>query len=109
MQRGTPPEEAVDQSNNHRHIIQFFDSADSDFSPQYFIAVEQSLLVQCKTMKIALFSLLAVHYIFDIEYHYCVKDFYRFVQENLFEIPDTSKRSVTLSNVFTGIHSFTEK
>ena len=63
------------------------------------------MLIECKSMKSAFFSLFAVHYIFNIEYHTRVKDFYRFVQEYLFDIPDRSKKSVTLTNVFTGIQS----
>ena len=40
------------------------------------------MLIECKSMKSAFFSLFAVHYIFNIEYHTRVKYFYRFVQEN---------------------------
>lgn len=84
----------VNYANNHSHIIQIVDSLDSDFSPQYFVAVEQSLLVECKSMKSAFYTVFVAHYIFNIEYHSRVKDFYFFVQE-----------SVMLSNVCTGIKS----
>lgn len=95
----------MNDTNNHPHIIQIVDSLDSDFSPQYFVAVEQSLLVVCKSMKSAFFTVFVAHYIFNIEYHFRVGDFYFFVQENLFQIPLTCKKSVMLSNVCTGIKS----
>ena len=108
-QRSTPPDEAIDHANNHPCIVNFIDAADSDFTPQYFIAIEQSLLFECKNMKTAFFSLFAVHFVFNIEYHSRVRDFYRFVQENLFEIADATKKSVMYSNVCTGVQSFLHK
>ena len=92
-QRSKPPSEAVDHTNNQPYILQVVDAADSDFTPQYFIIVERSLLIECKNMKTALFSLFAVHYIFNIEYHPHVRDFYRFVQEFLLEIPESTKKN----------------
>ena len=108
-QRSTPPNEAVDGTNNQPYILQFVDAADSDFAPQYFIVIERSLLIECKNMKTAFFSLFAVHYVFNIEYHSRTRDFYRFVQESLFEVPDLTKKSVMFSNVCTGIQSFIPK
>ena len=104
-QRSTPPSEAVDHTNNQPYILRFVDAADSDFTPQYFIVVERSLLIECKNIKTALFSLFAVHYIFNVEYHSCVQDFHRFVQEFLLEIPVSTKKT----NVCTGIQSFLPK
>lgn len=99
----------MNDANNHPHIIQIVDALDSDFAPQYFVAIEQSLLVECKSIKSAFFTVFVAHYVFNIEYHCRVRDFYFFVQENLFEIPLTSKKSVMLSNVCTGIKSLIKK
>ena len=101
-----PLEEAVDTSNNQPHIIQFVDTADENFSPQYFIVIEQTLFIECKTIKNALFILFAVHYVFNLEYNVRVKDFYRFIQEYIMGIPDGSKRSVNFANICTSIESF---
>lgn len=64
------------------------------FSPQYFIVIEQAVFIECKTMKNAIFTLFAVHFVFNLEYNIRVKDFYRFLQEYLMNIPEGSKRSV---------------
>ena len=106
MQRGVPHNEAPDSANNQPHIVMFIDSADKTYSPQYFIAIEQIMLIQCKTINHALFTLFAVHYIFNLEYNVRVKDFYRFLQEHLMEIADSSKRSVNYANICTSIESF---
>ena len=106
MQRGTPLEEAVDETNNQPHIIQFIDDADIDFSPQYFIVIEQATFIECKTMAIAIFILFAVHYVFNLEYNVRVKDFYRFLQEYLLSIPVGCKRTVNFVNICTGVESF---
>lgn len=54
--------------NNHPHINQIVNTLDSDFSSQYFIAIEQFLLVECKSMESALLTAFVAHDIFNIEY-----------------------------------------
>ena len=66
-QQGTPAQEAVDTSNNHPHIIKFADVT-SDVLPQYFVAIEQQVLIECKNLERAIFIMLAVHYVFNMEY-----------------------------------------
>ena len=106
MQRGTPPEEAADSTNNQPHIVQFIDTSDANFSPQYFIVIEQAVFIECKTMTNAIFTLFAVHYVFNLEYNVRVKDFFRFVQEYLMSIADSSKKAVNYVNICMGIESF---
>ena len=80
--------EAVNSSNNHPHIVKFVDA--SDVLPQYFIAVEQELLLQCKSLERAIFIRVAAHYVFNIEYHLKVKDVFYFLQEKVFGFTDAT-------------------
>lgn len=63
--KGTPPNEAIDASNNHPHIILFSDPDDDVV--QFFLAVEQTLLYECPSLADSLFMLIAVHYVFNIK------------------------------------------
>lgn len=85
-------------SNNHPHIVKFVDSS-NDIPPQYFIAIEQQLLLECKSLESAIFILVASHYVFNIEYHSMVKDVFCFLEEKVFGFADTSvkKSSIYLS------------
>ena len=94
-QRGTLPQEAIDSCNNHPHIVKFIDVT-SDVLPQYFVAIEQQLLIECKSLERAIFIMLAAHYVFNMEYHSMVKDVFYFLQEKVFDFPDT-----TTNHLFT--------
>ena len=48
MQRGTPAGEAVDVHNNQPHIVRFMDAA-GDIPPTHFIAIEQELVLECRS------------------------------------------------------------
>ena len=54
MQRGTPVEEAIDTTNSYPHIVRFVDAA-GDILPSHFIAVEQELVMECRSIDSALF------------------------------------------------------
>ena len=41
----------------------------------YFIVIEQAVFIECKTMTNAIFTLFAVHYVFNLEYNVSVKKF----------------------------------
>ena len=47
VQRGTPPGEAIDRSNNQPHIVRFVGC--EDLPPLHFIAVEQ-LVIECPNL-----------------------------------------------------------
>ena len=79
MQRGTPEKEAVDAQNNQPHIVRFFD-ASGDISPNHFIAIEQELLLECRSIDSALFLMMAAHY---MEYHTKVKYVLYYLQEKV--------------------------
>ncbi len=70
IQRGTRPGEALDQGNNQPHLVRFV----GDLSEQVFVAIEQELVLECKTFTNAIFTMLAVHFVFNLEYNHNVKD-----------------------------------
>lgn len=56
------------------------DSEDST-SNKYFVMIEQDLIPKTTRFDEALFLLLAVHYVFDLQYDVKVKDILTFLQE----------------------------
>ena len=71
-------------------ILLCFRDDDDDITPTYFISIEQELVVEYSTLKKALLCLLAVHYVFDLNYNDRVKDFFLFLQEKVMKIADGS-------------------
>lgn len=103
MQRGTLPEETIDAHNSHPHIVRFTDAA-GDLLPQHFIVIEQGLLVECKNFINCLYIMLAVHFVFNTEYHPKVKDVLFFLQEKVLSISDpTYKKSSPYMNISSAI------
>ena len=76
-----------------------FVDATNDLPPQYFIAVEQQVLLECKSLERAIFVMVGSHYVFNIEYHSKVKDVFYFLQEKVLGFTETSfkKSSIYLS------------
>ena len=70
-----------------------------DVNTQYFLAIEQELLIECKCMSNAIFTMLAVHFVFNIEYNHQVKDVLYFLQDKVLGFPDPGfkKSSVYMS------------
>ena len=109
IQRGTPAHEAIDGSNNHPHIVKFID-ATGDLSPQFFVAVEQQLLLECKSLERAIFLMVATHYVFNIEYNLKVKDVFLFLEEKILGFLDTSvKKSSIYLSVSSSIDLYVEE
>lgn len=71
IQRGTPPSEATEKNNNQPHIVLFSDddSDDEDKLQQFFICVEQNLMLECSNITSAIFFCIGAHYIFNLNYH----------------------------------------
>lgn len=67
IQRGTPPAEAMEKNNNQPHIIMFSD--EDEPINQYFVAVEQKLMMESSCITAAIFFTVAAHYIFNLSYH----------------------------------------
>lgn len=77
-QSGTQPLEAPDKENNQPHIVVI----EQDDYDQYFLAIEQTLMLKSRDIATALFLLLASHYVFNLSYHSKSADFLIFVQED---------------------------
>lgn len=103
MQRGTPAEEAVDAHNNQPHIVRFVDGS-GDIPPNHFIAIEQELLLECRSLDRALFLMVAAHFVFNMEYSPKVKDVLFYLQEKVLGFPDPSlKQSSMYRNISSAI------
>lgn len=68
----------MDKENNQPYIVVIV----KDEYSQYFIAIEQIMMLECHNFMTALFLLLASHYVFNLSYHCKAKDFL-FLQERV--------------------------
>ena len=70
-----------------------------DIPHQFFFAVEQQLLLECRSLERAIFIMVASHYVFNIEYHPKVKDVFLFLEQKVFGFTECSfkKSSIYLS------------
>lgn len=82
----------IDTRNNFLHLIRLID-ADEGIPDQFFIAVEQELLVKCRNISNALLILISVHFIFNIEYNPKVHDIMCFIQEHVMGLPFDGRKS----------------
>lgn len=67
------------KTNYQPHLVKFQDEDDGEGLSQYFIAVEQKLILECSTLIAALFFGMSAHYIFNLEYHSKVKGVWLFL------------------------------
>ena len=74
---------------------------DDDIPSQYFIAVEQSLHMECRNIVIATFILMSMHYVFNIEYHPKIRDLLYFLQEYMLGLKDSTHKSSAQYQSFT--------
>ena len=63
-----------------------------DILPRYHIAVEQVLLVECRSLIHALYCHLAVHYVFNIKYHSRAEDLFHFLFEKVLGIQEAGNQ-----------------
>ena len=93
-----------DKANNQPHIVVI----EGDEYCQYFIAVEQMMILSSTDITTALFHLMASHYVFNLSYHSKATDFYIFLQERVTQIPSAlteskkarkEKSSVSVSHI----------
>ena len=103
FQRGSPPSDGIDKGTNQPHIVCFVDS-DSDIAPQIFIAIEGHLVIECENLPSAIYSMVAAHYVFDIQYNPRVNDVQLYLQEQVLGVADPLlKKSALYSSVISGI------
>lgn len=87
VQNDTPPSQAVEASNSQPHLVVFR----HEEYDQYFVAVEQQLCMECTDLSMALFLLLAAHYIFNLSYHTKTTELMKFLQEKVAGIDSATK------------------
>ena len=76
---------------------------------QFFVAIEQELVVECRCMPNAIFIMLAVHFVFNLEYNRNVKDVLYFLQERVLGFPDPLyKKSAVYMSISSAIDLYFE-
>ena len=104
LQRGTPSTE-INPPHNHPIIVVMKDIDDSSLD-RFYIMVENVTMNDTADFTQALFMLLAVHYIFNLEYNSRVKEPLYFLQEFVARVKDTSvKHSAHFTSVCSRITS----
>ena len=77
-------------SNNQPHTVLFRDETeDEDTTGQYFISIEQKIMMECSNAVTSLFNLVVSHYVFNLAYH---QDMLIFIQEKILGIESDSKK-----------------
>ena len=73
----------------------------------YYIFVEGRVLCSCNSFAKAFFVWFCSHYIFNLAYHKYYHDAALFIQEFVFSLPDTNKKSANYLTVATEILNLT--
>ena len=98
--------EVVDKKNNHPHILRF-ENRDKDIPPQYFIVIEQDVIMECRNFTSALYYLISTHDIFNSSYNVTVKVVLFFIQRKIANFDDKSfKKSPVYLSVEFGIECY---
>ena len=75
---------------------------------QFFISVEQTLMMESSNLVAAFFYLVCAHYIFNLQYHPKANEVMTFVQDKILALPTTkSKRAPSILSHITGIATVT--
>lgn len=83
-------------------IVVMYDSEDSSRN-KYFIMIEQELVIETIIFDEAVFLLLAIHYILDLEYDALVSDTLLFLQEFVCKVKGAKKKH---SPVYSAISTY---
>ena len=95
--------EAHEKNNQQPHIVVFKD--EDDELNQYFVSVEQELMLESGNLTAAIFYCLSPHYIFNLTYHKKSGDVWLFVQERVLGLPPKARVKHLPSSIvhFSGI------
>ena len=95
--------EAHEKNNQQPHIVMFQD--EDDELNQYFVSVEQQLMLESGNLSAAIFYCLAAHYIFNLTYHKKSGDVWLFMQERVLGLPSKARVKHLSSSIahFSGI------
>ena len=75
LQRGTSIEELINKDTNQPHLLRI---VDEELPTQYFIVVEQATYAEVRDFTKGIYLLLALHYVFDMQYNTRLSDLYLF-------------------------------
>lgn len=75
-------------------------------SVQYFVVVEQSVLCELPSFKMALYIMFCAYYVFNLAYPRQSKNTLQFLQDFVLGSPDTLKRTATYLAVSSDINRF---
>ena len=100
VQNDTPPSEAVEASNSQPHLV----VVRHEEYDQYFVVIEQQLCMESTDLSMALFLLLAAHYIFNLSYHSKITDLMKFLQEKVARINSGTKSVKKLKSPVVTTH-----
>ena len=95
----------MDRDTNQPHLLRLVGA--EDLPSQYFVVVEQVVLMEVGDIMRGLYMLLALHYVFDIAYHPQLADLFLFCEDKVLCISTPSlKKSVTYLSVTSAIECF---
>ena len=77
---------------------------DEDTRGQYFISIEQKLMLESSNLVTTIFNLLASHYVLNLAYHPKVKDLLTFLQEKVLQIPSSGDGTKHKMNPLSSAH-----
>ena len=75
----------------------------ASFGEDFFLFIEDIVVCQTSSFGKMLCTWFSSHYVLNLEYCKQVKDFCLFLQEFMFNMPDTSKKSATYLTVSSDI------
>ena len=98
--RSVQPKDAALQAPSAAPQIASFVNDGDQF---YYVVIEQHIYCQCISFSKVLFLWFASHYIFKLKYHRYNNDTTMFLQEFVFQLPYTGKKSSNYLPVATEI------
>ena len=87
---------------NHPRIVVIL----SDTNQQIFIVCEQQILCEVVSIEMALFITFGTYYTFNLQYPKEINGMLTFIQDNILEAPDSTKRSATYLSTTTDIRYY---
>ena len=89
-------------------IVLMYDVVDSSENI-YYIMIEQELILETRKFEEAIFLLLAVHYVFNLEYNTAVHDVLLFLQEFVCKLKSKVKHSAVYTAITTKLFRASQK
>ena len=98
----------MEKANNQPHIVAFRDEDEDNIMQQYFICVEQELMLESSNVLASIFFCVIAHYIFNLTYHRKTGEVWSFVQEKILALPSKTgvRRNPSSSSHFSGIQRY---